>query len=81
MKEIRKNLIVCLRHFVLRHPLLKQALLRVLKGFPSGKERLKRVLSQAGRGASKHFRPKNVSNLSPRALQVLRELKYALNRD
>lgn len=62
-------------------PGLKQALLRVLGYFPSLKNRLKRISFQFENGTTDYFKTRANSDLSPRAAQILRDLKQALSRD
>jgi hypothetical protein len=81
MKEMLKNLLARFSRFVLVRPVLKQSFVLLLNRFPLMKMRMKLILFPSGQGAPSNFWPRTTSDLSPRATQILYDLKKALGRD
>lgn len=81
MKKILKRLFVRFCRFIIAGPKIKKVLGRLLRPFPAFKMRLKAILFQGGHGVTDYFRPKNISDLSPHAAQILRDLKQMLGSD
>jgi hypothetical protein len=80
MKKILKSLIVRFSRFLLVHPMLKRTLVLLLNRFPSVKNRLKLISFQYGNETFDYFRPRTIDDLSPRAVQILCDLKHTLNK-
>lgn len=79
MKNKFRYLAVRLSSLVLMCPRFKQYFLRILDNFPTIKMRLKRALTQNKYQTLDYVEPGTISELSPRALRILRDIKQVLN--